>query len=719
MPSLAASCALACFALGLGARGASAAAPAAAPPPPSALASARELASSVLSRVLPEAGDRLVLNDTQLCLNHNLVFGECGPASHWRVDKTGVRCGSKCLVRTFGGGLALDECARAAERALTLQNGRLCLGERCDRCIAAPFAAGRGARKRDRCGAIILARAPAYWALMAVLTLGAMWLVGAGVLLCLSGELRVGAPSAAALASARALLEEIRADPSARAAEAAIRSHPITAAAAAGRLHLDSFRTFVLEQHRTARLESVALGGVLGGSIAPQRAQRASRSAPPLGSGWWWGAGAAGRRAAALEQLEALAHALGLEKAQLENCARARVCVCVGVARGRARARGRCGRAARGRKAPQAPPTRLPTPCAYLPHAPTYPMPTPAAFVCAPPPALPPSPCRCAHTRRAAPRRAALHTDEPMLAAHARAAYISSLATDADAAVAAGALALAARPFGSVCAALASALRRDFGLGAEHTAFLDACADEAALAEFEARLVALVAAGLARGVPRAEIERAARMLQGYEQAFWDAIHRAVAELDEPVLRGAEGRFSLADGASLHYTDAGARDGRVLLLLHGWPDSLHGWRLLGSHLDPRLRVLSVSLRGFGDSWLNPGTAAANNSAERVGTAAANVRARARSLRAARAARAALAARARAAPSAHARRACARPTAARLRLPRALPRASRPRPPRVPRPPRAHPPSARSPPPSRSSTRRQRSLRTCAHFWRGWA
>lgn len=49
---------------------------------------------------------------------------------------------------------------------------------------------------------------------------------------------------------------------------------------------------------------------------------------------------------------------------------------------------------------------------------------------------------------------------------------------------------------------------------------------------------------------------------------------------------------------LHYLLAG--HGPALLLLHGWPQSSHEWRLLIPELAKRYRVIAPDLRGLGDS-----------------------------------------------------------------------------------------------------------------------
>ena len=59
----------------------------------------------------------------------------------------------------------------------------------------------------------------------------------------------------------------------------------------------------------------------------------------------------------------------------------------------------------------------------------------------------------------------------------------------------------------------------------EQVAFFELFADPAP--EFEERALAVIDAGLARGVPERLVRRAPRLLQGYEVLFWDTLYEAV------------------------------------------------------------------------------------------------------------------------------------------------------------------------------------------------
>ena len=56
--------------------------------------------------------------------------------------------------------------------------------------------------------------------------------------------------------------------------------------------------------------------------------------------------------------------------------------------------------------------------------------------------------------------------------------------------------------------------------------------------------------------------------------------------------------------TLHFVEAGPRDGQALVLLHGWPQSWFAWRHVLPELARRYRVIAPDLRGFGDSAKPP-------------------------------------------------------------------------------------------------------------------
>lgn len=58
--------------------------------------------------------------------------------------------------------------------------------------------------------------------------------------------------------------------------------------------------------------------------------------------------------------------------------------------------------------------------------------------------------------------------------------------------------------------------------------------------------------------------------------------------------------TLPGGLRLHTVEQGDPAGPPVVLVHGWPDSWLSWSRVLSHLDPRLRAIAYSQRGFGDS-----------------------------------------------------------------------------------------------------------------------
>ena len=105
------------------------------------------------------------------------------------------------------------------------------------------------------------------------------------------------------------------------------------------------------------------------------------------------------------------------------------------------------------------------------------------------------------------------------------AAYVAWSAQYASAAEVATALLVNFGAWGENCRRLRDALRAGYGLAPEDTVYLDTFAD---LPDFEAEAREIVQRGLDRGVPARKIGRAARLFQGYEKMFWDAMTRLSA-----------------------------------------------------------------------------------------------------------------------------------------------------------------------------------------------
>ena len=59
-----------------------------------------------------------------------------------------------------------------------------------------------------------------------------------------------------------------------------------------------------------------------------------------------------------------------------------------------------------------------------------------------------------------------------------------------------------------------------------------------------------------------------------------------------------------DGVGLAYDDLGRRDGVPLVFIHGWTANRRRWDDQLGHFAGRYRVISLDLRGHGDSDLTP-------------------------------------------------------------------------------------------------------------------
>jgi TENA/THI-4/PQQC family len=114
---------------------------------------------------------------------------------------------------------------------------------------------------------------------------------------------------------------------------------------------------------------------------------------------------------------------------------------------------------------------------------------------------------------------------EPMPGCQAYAAFMAWLATYASEAEVSAAFVVNFRAWGENCGRLSRALRAGYGLNGDQVSFLDLFAETAD--DFEERALAVIDAGLLRGVPEVVIRRAPRLLQSYELLFWDTLYGAL------------------------------------------------------------------------------------------------------------------------------------------------------------------------------------------------
>jgi hypothetical protein len=115
---------------------------------------------------------------------------------------------------------------------------------------------------------------------------------------------------------------------------------------------------------------------------------------------------------------------------------------------------------------------------------------------------------------------------EPLPGCQAYAAFMAWLAAYASDAEVAAAFVVNFRAWGENCGRLSRALRGGYGLSGDHVSFLDLFAETAD--DFEERALAVIDAGLLRGVPEVLIRRAPRFLQSYELLFWDTLYGALS-----------------------------------------------------------------------------------------------------------------------------------------------------------------------------------------------
>lgn len=113
-------------------------------------------------------------------------------------------------------------------------------------------------------------------------------------------------------------------------------------------------------------------------------------------------------------------------------------------------------------------------------------------------------------------------TYEPAHGAQAYSAYLAYLCLYGTDAEVAAALSVNFAAWGANCGRMARALHQRYGFQEVDLRFFTRFA--AAPPEVTPQALALIEAGLQRGVEARRIARAARMLQGYELLFWDTVY---------------------------------------------------------------------------------------------------------------------------------------------------------------------------------------------------
>ena len=112
---------------------------------------------------------------------------------------------------------------------------------------------------------------------------------------------------------------------------------------------------------------------------------------------------------------------------------------------------------------------------------------------------------------------------EPLPAAHAYCAFVALLALYGSDAELVGAFLVNFAAWGANCRRMSKALKERYSFAESDLAFFDLFAN---MPPFEEEALAIIQAGLDRGIQPRLIYRAARLLQGYELMYWDAMAEA-------------------------------------------------------------------------------------------------------------------------------------------------------------------------------------------------
>lgn len=111
--------------------------------------------------------------------------------------------------------------------------------------------------------------------------------------------------------------------------------------------------------------------------------------------------------------------------------------------------------------------------------------------------------------------------------------------------------------------------------------------------------VALVSAGIGlAGVGFTQIyapQRAQRLAEEYE--VFRAVHQAEHDHIDAQFNHQD---RVVNGLNWHYVDEGARDGEVILFLHGLPESWYSWRHVLPQVAHTYRLIAIDMKGCGRS-----------------------------------------------------------------------------------------------------------------------
>jgi thiaminase len=116
-----------------------------------------------------------------------------------------------------------------------------------------------------------------------------------------------------------------------------------------------------------------------------------------------------------------------------------------------------------------------------------------------------------------------LEAFEPLPAAHAYCGFVAWLALYGSDAELAGAFLVNFAAWGTNCERISRALREKYGFAESDLVFFGLFSSPPS---FERDALSVIQDGLDRGIPARLIHRAARMLQGYELMYWDAMAEA-------------------------------------------------------------------------------------------------------------------------------------------------------------------------------------------------